>query len=430
MYILETIYDDYDITYQTSINENIIPILILLGILCALIIIYFISMMRVFKKANRSGISAIIPIYNCAVLMEIINESKWKVLLLIIPGINIVYFCIFMYRLAKYFRKSKTFCILSAIFPLIMIPILAFSNSEYIGINEEAMRGVSVAKDIPVETNKKPTLSNPDQPLKERTKVNMSIGGGVYQKEYRDSLLEAKNIKETKKPDVAGFRVDPTEFTESTQLQQPTQPQSGTDLFQNVTFVETNNEDEQQTARSQIESVNLQISPLAPASETIQTESNNLLSVPLIPTLNPLQSSLESNTGSVDALGPIPEVSLLTPTGDGNNQSIDVNSNQNQRTISPMDNVPLISNTQEKETPSSNVDLLGANNTSAISPVTIESNSDTSSGAPSLLGQNTLTQQEIPTNSSESNEEFVNCPHCGAKVRNGSTKCFMCGKEL
>ncbi len=414
MYILETIYDDYDITYQTNINENIIPILILLGILCALIVVYFISMMRIYKKANRSGISAIVPIYNCAVLMEIINESKWKFLLLLIPGVNIVFFCIFMYRLAKYFRKNQFFCIMSAIFPLIMIPILAFSSSEYIGINEEAMKGVSVAKDIPVETSKKPTLSNPDQPLKERTKVNMSIGGGVYQKEYRDSLLEAKTIKETKKPDVAGFRVDPNEFTGAPEAQEPPKSQGGIDLFQNVSFVETNgtqpemNSPVTESTISQTEPANLLISPLAPVSEVPQVESNNLLSVPLIPTPDSMPQASEMN----HSVNPIP--------GDS----------QTQAFTNPVDNLLLTPSLQPEQSSSETVNLLGQNNNSVIPPITVESTNSSGFTQPNLLDQNDSVQQEVSSTSSQSNEEFVNCPHCGAKVRNGSTKCFMCGKEL
>lgn len=401
MYILKTIYDDYDITYQTNINENIIPILILLGILGVLIIIFFISMMRIHKKANRSGISAIIPFYNCTVLMEIINESKWKFILLIIPGVNIIYFCMSMYRLAKYFRKREGFCVLTAIFPLFFIPIIAFSNSEYIGINEEAMRGVSVAKDIPVEENKKPDISKPDQPLKERAKVKMSIGGGAYQKEYRDSLLEAKNIKETSKPEVAGFRVEQEMDTNPAQNTNPNEM----NLMQNVAFVETNNNINNEST-VQVEETP---SPSAltielPQIEVPQTQ-NEVVSV-ISPGENP--SPIENAAVSLNGAADHPTSPLVPSLEAGGN--VPSNTPSIEISESPINHL-LASN--NPEVPNSNPNL--------ASPVTQEAK-------PDLLGStNTQPTQDVAP---VPNEEFMNCPHCGAKIRSGSTKCFMCGNEL
>ena len=402
MYILETIYDDYDITYQTNINENIIPILILLGILGVLIIIFFISMMRIHKKANRSGISAIIPFYNCTVLMEIINESKWKFLLLIIPGINIIYFCMAMYRLAKYFRKSEGFCILTAIFPLFLIPLIAFGNSEYIGINEEAMRGVSVAKDIPVETNKKPDISNPDQPLKERTKVNMSIGGGVYQKEYRDSLLEVKNMKEKEsktEPGIADFRVSQEENMDNNQNTNL----SETNLIPNVAFVEANNNKENIQEVSSPQSI---LSIELPQMGVPQT-SNEIVPTPSPEgTLGPIENATTSLNGSIDGISKplIPNIEL-----ENNAPSIQVSE-------SPVNN--LLASNVIIETPMQTPNLVAP----AVSLIPLQESK------PDLLGSsNTVVAQDkaqAPT------EEFINCPHCGAKIRSGSTKCFMCGNEL
>ena len=412
MYILDTIYDDYDITYQTDINENIIPILILLGILGVLIIIFFISMMRIHKKANRSGISAIVPLYNCAVLMEIINEPKWKFLLLIIPGVNIVYFCISMYRLAKYFRKGEGFCVLTAIFPLFMIPVIAFGNSEYIGINEEAMRGVSVAKDVPVETTKKPTLSNPDQPLKERTKVNMSIGGGVYQKEYRDSLLEAKNIKEKATPGVAGFRIEKEEITDTTQNTNPNEM----NLIKEVAFVETNNNNEP-NVQAEVTPSPSAITIELPQIEVPQT-SNEVVSITSPGTTpSPIENATISLNGSTESF--VPNIDLGNPMTP-NTPSIGIS--ESPVNISPVEisespvNGLLTSNSVVAQNTVSNL----------ISPVaspvaTQELKSD-------LLGStNTQTPQDVTPVPAE---EFINCPHCGAKIRSGSTKCFMCGNEL
>ncbi len=401
MFILDTIYDDYEIAYKTNINENLIPMLILLGIFCVLVVVYFISMMRIYRKANRSGISAIIPIYNLIVLLEIINESRWKIILFFIPILNIFYFFITMYKLARYFRKSKIYSLMCSIFSLIMIPVLSFSDSEYIGINEEAMSGVSIAKDLPVETEKKPTLSNPDQPMKERTKVSMSIGGGVYQKEYRDSLLDAKNIKETKKLDVADFRVDPSEFVEPS-----SNGELDSSLLQNINFIETSSS-EMNSSVSNIDSGNLSVgSPVIPVVNSpvenmsrpfnlLANSSNENLSV--IPSIEKKETSEFINNSS-----PIVEKPL--------------NDNANSNTLSFV------------ATPMTDVSTNVSESTSIFAPLPEEQqkpmqNSNVSFQIdPTIQGLNDQTLKE--------QAEFIACPHCGAKVKNGSPKCFMCGKEL
>lgn len=409
MFILDTIYDDYEIAYRSNINENLIPMLILLGILGILVVIYFISMMKIYRKANRSGISAIIPFYNIIVLLEIINESRWKFILFLIPIFNIFYFFITMYKLARYFRKSKTYSLLCSIFSLIMIPILSFSDSEYIGINEEAMSGVSVAKDLPVETEKKPTLSNPDQPMKERTKVSMSIGGGVYQKEYRDSLLEAKNVKETKKLDVADFRVDTSEF-----MTQPEGSVLDSSLLQNVDFIETPNQEATQVPNSNenilaadatvIPSIDNAIIPTVDTSIKIKpnqpfnllaNSSNENLSV--IPSIDKKESS-----EFIDNSSPI----VNKPLNDN------INSNALSFVATPVDAI------------STNV----TENTSIFAPLPEEQQVTTPNSNisfqidPAIQGLNDQSLRE--------QAEFIACPHCGAKVKNGAPKCFMCGKEL
>lgn len=401
MFILDTIYDDYEIAYRTNINENLIPILILLGILGVLIIIYFISMMRIYRKANRSGVSAIIPIYNLIVLLEIINESRWKIILFLIPVLNIIYFFVTTYKLARYFRKSKAYSLACSFFSLIMIPILSFSGSEYIGINEEAMSGVSIAKDLPVETEKKPTLSNPDQPMKERTKVSMSIGGGVYQKEYRDSLLDAKNIKETKKLDVADFRVDPSEFVEPSQNNE-----LDSSLLQNVNFIETPN--------TEVESIS-------------NVDNNVNVSIPTIPVVNNSMANINTNqpfnllaNSSNENLSIIPSVEKKETNDFIDNSSPIVakplNDNVNSNTLSFV------------ATPTNNVSETSVENTSIFAPLPEEQQAPAQNSNVSFQIDPTI--QGLNDQSLKEQAEFIACPHCGAKVKNGAPRCFMCGKEL
>lgn len=204
-------YNDYPTIYESVINHNLIYIIILITICLILLIISFISLSKVFKKANRSGISAIIPIYNLIVLLEITNYPKWYFVLLLIPGVNIVIYFIIVFKLAKLFKKSNAFALGIIFLPFIFLTILAFNDSEYIGINLVAMEGKDTVVNIPVidsnEVESTPTVNDSyDDSIKN---VNISIGGGVYQRNYTNNLLQVdekqaiyndnKNVNEANK---------------------------------------------------------------------------------------------------------------------------------------------------------------------------------------------------------------------------------------
>lgn len=185
-------YDDYPTIYETALNENLIYVIILALFFLAIFIITLISLAKVFKKANRSGISAFIPLYNIVILLEITNSSKWYFLMFLIPGINLFFYLFTMFSLAKLFRKKKSFAFGLVFLPFIFYPILAFGDSEYMGINLVAMEGKATVADIPKvvedEEEKNPVVhEEKDTSLRN---IDISIGGGVYQKEYTSSLLQ------------------------------------------------------------------------------------------------------------------------------------------------------------------------------------------------------------------------------------------------
>ena len=96
-------------------------------------VLLVIAMWKIFSKAGQGGWKAIIPIYNVYILCKIADTSGWKFLLLIIPIVNIVYYIMLMYRLAKSFGKGILFTIGLLLLPNIFTLILAFGKSQYIG---------------------------------------------------------------------------------------------------------------------------------------------------------------------------------------------------------------------------------------------------------------------------------------------------------
>lgn len=184
-------YTDYPTIYESTINQNLIYLILLAILLVILLLITTISLAKIFKKANRPFIAAFIPFYNIFVLLEIINLPKLYFVLLLIPVANLVIYVNLMIALAKFFRKSKLFGIGLVFLPFIFYPILAFSDSEYIGINIIAMEGKSIVTNIPpviTDEEKNPVVH--EEVDNSSKNMNISIGGGVYQKNYTKDLLQ------------------------------------------------------------------------------------------------------------------------------------------------------------------------------------------------------------------------------------------------
>ena len=74
----------------------------------AIQVIHFLGTWKLYIKAGRKGWEAIVPIYNAIVLMQIINRSKWWVILFFIPIINLLMFPIVWVETIRSFGKNTT----------------------------------------------------------------------------------------------------------------------------------------------------------------------------------------------------------------------------------------------------------------------------------------------------------------------------------
>ena len=485
MFILDTLYEDFPTTYETKINEFIVPIMIGVGILIILFIITLIALMKIFKKANRSGIAAYIPFYNLWVLLEIINKPKIYILLLLIPIINLIFYFQVIVALGKAFRKPSLFILGMLLFPLIFIPILGFGSSEYIGINSEAMSGKSVAKDLPVieESNEDP-INKPAQPLQERKKVEMSLGGGVYQKDYQKTLVNIEGKKKVQKPNLADFRVDTSQQQELNTKSQ----NNGIDLLADVQFIETTPQKATDSGSSQESITTTQDAQMVTNNQESSAFNMPEIGIPAIQQEpNPLENNIENSAQQINT-SPINENSH--PANDINLQNLlDQNKdviNTTGSTITPAtssslsnENVPfenaesITSNMmqfgipiiQQESVPvensignsimsnSTNPSMI--DNETTLNPLTDFSSpqpieaikieekeipamsfpaADSNTAIPPFQSEIPPITNNIPTqptnNLSGEQSEYITCPHCGAKIKNGSLKCFMCGKPL
>ncbi len=98
----------------------------IIGILFLVLEIY--SMCKSYSKADVAGWKAIIPIWNILALFRLANLSKWMVLLVFIPIVNIYIMYLVYAALADRLGKKRSFGIGLLLLPIVFFPILAFSK--------------------------------------------------------------------------------------------------------------------------------------------------------------------------------------------------------------------------------------------------------------------------------------------------------------
>jgi len=121
---------NFDYSYQASPGASFLGLAV--GVLA------IVALWKIFVKAGEPGWAAIIPFYNLYVLFKITWGNGWKFLFLLIPIANIVFLIITMVKLAKAFGKSGGFAVGLIFLSVIFYCILAFDQSQYLGVPENA----------------------------------------------------------------------------------------------------------------------------------------------------------------------------------------------------------------------------------------------------------------------------------------------------
>lgn len=111
-----------------------------------LIVLMIASVWKIFEKAGQPGWAAIVPIYNMIVLLEVVKKPVWWIVLFFIPFVNIVTIVLVYIELAKCFGKSAGYGVAMVFLSFIFIPMLAFSDAEY-------MDGENMVRDGSLDAN-------------------------------------------------------------------------------------------------------------------------------------------------------------------------------------------------------------------------------------------------------------------------------------
>ena len=100
----------------------------------AVLVLYIVSMWKIFVKAGKPGWAILIPFYNTLVELQILGRPWWFLLLIIfVPVADFVIGIIMIFDTARVFGKSTGFGFGLFFLSFIFIPILAFSDAKYIG---------------------------------------------------------------------------------------------------------------------------------------------------------------------------------------------------------------------------------------------------------------------------------------------------------
>jgi hypothetical protein len=98
------------------------------------VVIFFIAAgWKLFEKAGQPGWACIVPIYSTLVMLKIVGKPWWWLLMLIIPGVNLIFAIWMINMLSKSFGKDEGYTVGLILLGIVFYPMLAFGSATYKG---------------------------------------------------------------------------------------------------------------------------------------------------------------------------------------------------------------------------------------------------------------------------------------------------------
>jgi hypothetical protein len=88
------------------------------------------SQWKMFEKAGKPGWTALVPFYNCWVVLSIVGRPRRWLALLLLPAVAYV---VLAFDLARSFGRSAAFATGLVLLPWVFLPLLAWGSSSYRG---------------------------------------------------------------------------------------------------------------------------------------------------------------------------------------------------------------------------------------------------------------------------------------------------------
>ncbi len=99
----------------------------------AIFILMIVASWKIYEKAGKPGWACIVPIYSAIVLLEIIGKPWWWLLLMLIPGVGLIWGIWAINLLSKSYGKGVGFTLGLLFLAPIFYPILGLGNAKYEG---------------------------------------------------------------------------------------------------------------------------------------------------------------------------------------------------------------------------------------------------------------------------------------------------------
>ena len=96
-------------------------------------VILIAAMWKIFVKAGKPGWAIFIPFYGNYCQFDITFGNGWLFFLLFVPIVNFIVIIMMYFKLAKVFGKGVGFGFGLLFLPFFFLPVLGFSDTEYIG---------------------------------------------------------------------------------------------------------------------------------------------------------------------------------------------------------------------------------------------------------------------------------------------------------
>jgi hypothetical protein len=100
------------------------------------------SQWKIYKKAGWEGWTSIVPFYNIIVLLDIVGKPAWWIILLLVPGVNIIFAIWIVNLLSKSFGKDEGFTFGLLVLPFIFYPMLGMSKAAYSGSSSKVIEEI------------------------------------------------------------------------------------------------------------------------------------------------------------------------------------------------------------------------------------------------------------------------------------------------
>ena len=102
-----------------------------------LLISLHVGLFKIFIKAGRQGWEALVPGYNLFIWLKLVDKPWWWLILLAIPGVNLMIYLIMVFLLIRNFEKENAVELtLGVIFSFFYLPFLGFSEKDHFRGND------------------------------------------------------------------------------------------------------------------------------------------------------------------------------------------------------------------------------------------------------------------------------------------------------